>query len=467
MEGRKLVVVEANEVPLRVVEDLAADNRIPFLASMLDNGTLIQTSVRETVPMELYPSQTWASMNTGVPYEQHRIYWYGDPKPSRFPLYWQLAARSGRSVGLVNSLHSSPVAAQCVDGDYRFVIPDSFSADAETIPTDYRRFQRANTSLTGANSRRASLRPAPADVADLLRSVPSLGLQRSTVAELARLIAGAAVGRVPRERVRSGQFLIQQDLFVQLLTQQSPDLAVFFTNHVAAAMHRYWYAMYPDDFGVDHYSPAWIARYRDEIRSAMVLLDRLLQRLSRWCLATDRTLVIASSMGQGPSTRLSSDERHEAVVTDPDLFLQAIGVDDQVAVLGSMAPQLTLDCGTSDRAAEVAAKLANADAGQVFWDVDSSDSVITLTASIEVVDEKTVRLGGGRRPAESTGITVYPVDDHSSGRHSPAGILGVANSPTFKSPYDDNVDYLDFAPALLQHLGVAPAAHHRMPEFQI
>ncbi len=467
MDGRKLVVIEANEVPRRVVVDVAATGRTPFLAALIERGALVETVVDEELPRELYPSQSWASMNTGVTFAEHGVYWYGDPKPDAHPLYWQRAAIAGLSIGLVNTLHSSPIDRQCRNGDYRFVIPDCFSAGHETIPARYSGFQRANTALTGANSRRTSLRPDVVQLARLARAVPTLGTRASTLADIARLVAGVALGRIPRERLRTGQFFVLRDLFLRLLAQESPDLAVLFTNHVAAAMHRYWYAMYPEDFADEHYRWDWVARHRDEVTMAIVALDRFLGEVHRWCVANDRTLIVCSSMGQGPSSRLDTALGHEAVIVDPLRFLQALKIGPDVEVLGSMAPQLTIDCGTADRAAEAAARLDDVDAGQVFWDVDRAAGVVTLTYEIDVVDERTVKIGRSRRLARSVGVEVYPVDDHSSGRHIARGILAVANSPTFKPPTDGLLDYLDYAPAVLRHLGVEPDPHHRLPQFRI
>ena len=62
MEGRRAVVIEANEVPLRVIEDLAGTGRIPFLAGLLAEGGLVETVAEEELSRELYPSQTWASV---------------------------------------------------------------------------------------------------------------------------------------------------------------------------------------------------------------------------------------------------------------------------------------------------------------------------------------------------------------------------------------------------------------------
>jgi hypothetical protein len=467
MEQRGLVVVEANEVPLRVVEDLAPSGRIPFLARLLDDGTLIETEVDEVMPRDLYPSQTWASLNTGVPWAQHGIYWYGDHKPADYPLYWQIAARSGRSVGLVNTLHSSPLAVQCAEGDFRFVIPDCFAIDEATLPRRYQAFQRANLSLTAANSRRVGLRPETSDLFRLALSLPRLGVRLRTVTELGRLLTGTRRGRIPRERIRSGQFMILRDLFLRLLRRNRPDLAVVFTNHVAAAMHRYWYALYPEDFGREHYDPEWVERYRDEIPVALELLDRFLVDLERWCRANDRTLAIVSSMGQGPSSRLDTDDDHEAVVVDGGRFLEALGVTSGVRISGSMNPQLTVVADDEHRAVEVAERLVEVGEGDVFWVVDRAGDVVTLTYHLEVVDGSTIRLDGQRRSARSVGVEVHAIDDHSSGRHIARGILGVANSPSFKAPIHDVVSHLDFAPAVLDHLGLERAAHHRSPDFRI
>ena len=96
-----------------------------------------------------------------------------------------------------------------------------------------------------ANSRRVVLRPDAADLMRLGLSLPRLGLRPATLVALGRLVAGIASGRLPRERLRFGQFLVQRDLFLRLLDRHQPDLAMIFTNHVASAMHRYWYALYP------------------------------------------------------------------------------------------------------------------------------------------------------------------------------------------------------------------------------
>ena len=88
-------------------------------------GLVGSTNVTDDVPREIYPSQTWASLGTGAPFSDHRVYWYGDPKPPDFPFYWQAAA-AHRTVGLVGVLHSSPLSEQCADPNVLFALPDAF-----------------------------------------------------------------------------------------------------------------------------------------------------------------------------------------------------------------------------------------------------------------------------------------------------------------------------------------------------
>jgi hypothetical protein len=468
MDRRALVVVEANEVPLRVVADLAEAGRVPFLASMLADGRLIETEITEDQTYdELYPSQTWASMNTGVPSSSHGLRWYNDTKSTQnYQFHWQMAARAGRSVGLVNTLHSSPVATRCYEGDYRFVIPDSFAADDETIPASYQAFQRANLALTSANTRKVDAKSSTGKLFQLARALPRAGIRLSTLREAARLLQGVRSGQVPRERLRSGQFLLHRDLFFSLLEEHRPDLAVVFTNHVAAAMHRYWYAFYPGDFAEVHYDPEWVERYREEIPVAMEQLDRFLAELGEWCEHTERTLVVVSSMGQGPSANLDTEATLEAVVVDGATFLRAVGVTDSVELLGSMHPQLTVACQSPADAAKLAADLADRDLGEVFFDVNRPDNRVTLSYELEPVDHHTIRVGGGHRPAEDLGVQVRSVDDHSSGRHTSRGILGVHNTTTFRAPASGVVDSLEYTPALLSYLGVEPAGYHLAPSFQ-
>ncbi|HEX7095753.1 MAG TPA: hypothetical protein VF183_07705, partial [Acidimicrobiales bacterium] len=251
----RLVVVEVNEVSPRVFRWYADRAPRSTIARLVRNG-LVETENHDVDERGLYPAQTWATLATGVPFEQHGVYWYADPKPARFPLYWQLAAEAGARVGIVGTLHSSPLAEQASNPNIVFALPDCFASDDAARPERYRRFQRLNVTLTRESGRVATTRVGLKD-AFVLASTPSLGVRLRSISQLGSIAMGVLLRRTSRERVRSGQFILTADMFEHLARKHDPDLAVLFTNHVASVMHRYWYATFPDDFDRPLYDEAW------------------------------------------------------------------------------------------------------------------------------------------------------------------------------------------------------------------
>ncbi|MDZ7677788.1 MAG: hypothetical protein U5K29_04495 [Acidimicrobiales bacterium] len=329
-------------------------------AHLVEQGQLVETEVTEKLHRELYPSQTWYSMNSGVPYEKHQVFWYGDPKPAEHPLYWQVAARAGRSVGVVNTLHSSPLAQQCADGNFAFVIPDCFAESPDTVPAKYRRFQELNLELTNESGRNASVKPRLSYLGTGA-SLPMLGVRPTTMGRVGAMAARVATKRMNKERLRVAQSMLLSDMFVKLCRKHDPDLAVYFTNHVASAMHRYWYALFPDDWTEARYSDEWVERYSDEIPAAMRALDNGIADVWKWCEATDRTLVVLTSMGQRAAPALDTSATGTAVVRDPVRFAEALGVaspftvglrhgpSDPLSVRHGRARKLPRRSGYSDR----------------------------------------------------------------------------------------------------------------------
>ncbi len=458
---RRLIVLEINELPRRVVDWWIEQAPDGGLARLLDRGTFTETVLDEELPRDLYPSQSWASVGTGVPWVDHGVFWYGDPKPARYPFYWQAAAAAGRSVGLVGVLHSSPLELQAADPNIRFLVPDAFAGDADTRPDDLRPLQELNLRASRRSARVASVRPSFADAA-ALRSVRTAGLTPSTASRLAGLAGSVAVGRVGRERLRAGQTMLLGDVFRAQIRRFDPDLAVTFTNHVAAAMHRYWAATFPEDYPEPPYDEAWRERHRDELPFAMRMLDREIDLTLELADATDREVVLVSSMGQKADVELRTDQTHQAVVRDGAAFLRALGIEDTSPVNAAMVPQLTVTTDSSDDADRLESALRER-LGPSAKEIMVSDHVVTATYDIEVIAdgaaESAARILLGRRSVDAfdAGVTVEPITDHRSGRHSPFGVLVTDRSTGLA----DRVDAFEFAPWLLGRLGVEPLAHHR------
>lgn len=461
---RRLVVLEVNEIPLRLLRWYADLRPGSTLAELLATAAIGRTEVREDLVKELYPSQTWASMAMGVPYAKHGVYWYGDPKPAEFPLYWQAAAEH-RSVGIVGTLHSSPLNEQCAAAGMVFAVPDAFAPDPSTLPPSVEGLQSFNLSMTRRNARAVrSRRPSTSLLPGAAAALRS-GIRIDTATRLGALVGGVATGRTARERLRTGQFVLMGDVFERLARRTDPDLAVNFTNHVAAAMHRYWYASFPGDWSDKLYGDDWVHRFRGEIPAAMDALDRFLGRMVRWCRASDRTLVLISSMGQTGGSPLESTDDHQLVIDEPLRFLDAVGIRGAVDVRHCMVPHVTASFADVEAAVRAGDRLDALSLEGRPLDVDVNELTVTWTYHL-VRDGGGVTIDGTSRGLAELGIRVQPIEDHRCGVHDPVGTIIVANSPTVRLP-DDPVDYLEVAPAILTALGVDPLPHHVVPTVTI
>jgi hypothetical protein len=101
------------------------------VARLFGQGELYRTIADDVAYEFLYSPQSWASLNTGLPYAEHRIHWYNDPIPNMGLFWWHQAAVSGKRVGLVNVLHTSPLSALRKEADYDFLLPDCFSPNSQ------------------------------------------------------------------------------------------------------------------------------------------------------------------------------------------------------------------------------------------------------------------------------------------------------------------------------------------------
>ncbi len=444
----RVLVMEVNELPPRVVRWWCERHPDSALAQLVDRGTLSTTILDEELPRDLYPSQSWASVGTGVPWSEHGIFWYGDPKPVQHPFYWQRAADAGRSVGMIGVLHSSPVA-RVRDDAYRFVVPDFLDASAAAYPASLEPAAALNRRLSAASGRVASVSLGPRDL-PAIASFARHGLTPATGARLARLTGNVAAGRWNKERLRAGQSLLMADVFCRQVQRHDPDLGVYFCNHVASALHRYWAASFPQDWPTPPYDPEWRAQFADEIPFAMRTLDLLIEQFSHLGERTGRELIIISSMGQQADLALKTEGREQTVVRDARRFLSVCGVEG-AEVLGTMVPQLTVQFADAAEVALAERRLTTV-LGAAATSVMVADTTLTLTYELEC-SAGMVRIDGRwRRPSE-VGCSIEAIRDHRSGRHHPDGVL-ISDRP---GSVPEILDAFSVAPWLLDRLGVTRA----------
>ena len=141
-------------------------------------------------------------------------------------------------------------------------------------------------------------------------------------------------------RRRTYQSVVAFDVFCKLLNRQKPDFVTFFTNHVASSMHRYWAALFPEDYENQRYEQDWIGTYDGEILFAMDKTDKMLSRLAAFIDRNpDYKLLITSSMGQNAIE--CEPLETQLYIVDKAKFMSMLGVagSDDFGSLPSMLPQ--------------------------------------------------------------------------------------------------------------------------------
>jgi hypothetical protein len=456
---RKVLLFEMNEVPYRILDDFVGRHPRSHLAGIMARARQFETVCEDQ--LELDPWTSWPTLHRGVIDEQHRVRHLGqslDAADLRYPPIWDLLARHGRSVGVFGSLHSSKLPPAL--DNYAFYLPDFFADECFAHPRELRAFQEFNLLMTRRSARNVDqavpLRAAMAFLLDYARR----GLSGSTLARLAAALAAERVNPHRKSRRRSLQPLIGLDVFLPLVRRTRPDFATFYTNHVAANMHRFWAAAFPDDIPGASMPLDWRRRYAGEIDYAMKVLDAMLGRVRALADRADYLLLAASSIGQSgvPCTRISGF----STITDLERFMARMGVArEHWKRKPAMVPCLSVQVEAT-RADGFEARLksltigkhrvakAQREGGAPFT-YDRTADGFHLFVYFEELD-----LG-----ADDLGIGFFPHDEEvaCSGRHTPFGALLVYDPRrAARTSGRSAISTLELAPALLRNFGVrAPA----------
>ncbi len=459
--AQKVIVLEINEVPLRLFGHFQSMRPGSHIDRLMNSAKVIETLAQDVDESFLYPSQTWASLNTGASYEQHQIHWYNDPKPAQYPLYWKTLANAGVTVGAVNTLHSSPAAAYAEGNEqYKFLIPDCFAPDSYTKPAYYEPFQSLNLKAVSTNSRAASLKAPMQEAMATVLNAPRYGIRMRSMINGAVLVTKILMKKANRERLRNLQFPLVADIFLHQLKKSDPELAIMFTNHIAGNMHRYWYALFPDDYQRDIYDAQWMAKYGTEILAAVDMLDEYLGVFMKLAEESNRILVLVSSMGQHANQNLTPEYRashaHDFRLTDVKKLMARLAPEGKYTfrVESAMVPQYTLEFPSAAEAAKCAAEIRESKltVKGLAIQVDANQSVLTVSVTPEPRAPHYV-IRGKEYQYDELGFSRLDIDDHHSGCHCPEGSLIIYNSRT-AAVAQRSVNYLEYAPALLKHFGV-------------
>lgn len=474
--GKKIVLLEVNEIPRRIIDDFVDENPKSALAAIYPDVHKYETIAEDA---ELSPWVTWPSVHRGVDDRVHGISNFGQELQAldaEYPPIWKLAASAGKKVGVFGSLHTYPLPEKL--DKYSFFVPDFFAWGNECHPQSVAPFQDFVLAMARSSARNVSTAAPRDETVRFLTNLTRLGIRPQTAIALAAQLISERREPWKKARRRTYQTTMAFDVYLKLLRKSKPDLSTFFTNHVASSMHRYWAARHPSDYSSVSYSQDWQDRYRDEISWSVRQLDKQIGQLSAFVESnSDHQLWITSSMGQA-ATVADNVAQTQLYLDDLSAFMSHFGFSStDYDRRPAMLPRIVVKISDSTRVEEFDAKtnnieLADAERGQLALGEGTQIRVEHLGDGVFMIRTPVIQNYTGtecvieseRRALTDLGLRNSTIEDESgqTAYHIPEGLL-LVHDPASRSsePGYKNISSLDIAPMALRTLGLQPPTYMR------
>lgn len=463
MSNRKIILFELNEVPYRVLDRYRDQHPDGAIARILARGKQFESIAADSG--FLCPTKTWPTIHRGVDNEKHGLTNFGQDLTEvdrAFPPLWKILADCGVKVGVFGSLFTFPMPSNLQN--YQFYMPDSFASSSDAHPQAFEAFQRFNLKMSRASMRNVS---GGVDVSSAVGLVPHVGALGFTTGTAAR-IAGQLLleRRDPRmkTRRRSYQSVLGFDIFFRHLKMKQPDFCTFFTNHVAAAMHRYWAATFPQDYQRFGLEAEWVSCYRDEIDFAMGQADRMLAKLAAFVERHPQyQLMVVTSMGQAA---LSAEPVTTCVaITDMRRFLNGFGLNEgDYEERPAMAPIFNVVVPRPEKRNQLRDSLEHLHIDGHRFGKELYDGFFEFAFGPlqNYQGPQTVELRGTRRSFDEVGLGNMPHEDgvYLTADHIPQGAFVIYDAQSGEpNEKRAQISTLDIAPAILKNFSIPRPAY--------
>lgn len=473
---KSIIFLEANEVPCRVIDDYVARKPHSALAQFQHHAQTYETICEDEI--ELEPWVSWPTVHRGVTDKNHGILHLSqalDEANRHFPAIWELLQQAGKRVGVFGSLHSSCLPPH--PQQYAFYIPDYFAAEAFAHPKSLLPFQQFNLQMTRRSAR--NIDPGIPLNNALRFGMTALrhGLTAKTLHLITQQLLGERFNPTSKIRRRSIQAVIAADFFMNLLKRHQPQFATFYTNHVAAAMHRYWAAHFTNDWEEGNPMPAeWITTYQGEVTHAMDILDLLVARLMKFVKRHPHyQLLLVSSLGQ---VKIDTHETHGfTTMMDVGKLMDFLAIKrSDWKQNHAMVPCVSIDINPTI-IPEVIAKLTQLEVmgvrakqeprmiAPLSFDIRAGKSLHLYFLFENQQPSGEVKLGQRSVSPEAAGFGFFVHEDKvaCSAYHTREGYLAVYNPNTTATAPRKTISTLDIAPAILNHFEVVKPSYMKTP----
>ena len=462
-QARHVVLYELNEVPWEII-DLYVSRHPSSNVAQLVSGGRCQTTVNED-PNHLSPWVTWPTFHKARYSDEHNSFDLGqDPSTFRGSSLWDVAEEAGLKVGLFGPLQSWPPHEFANGG---FYVPDTFSRTPETYPSSLVRFQEFNLAMTHQLGFSADAPVEPRAVALAGFDIARKGLTPWSAYWIARQLLSERGDSRYKARRSVAQVLPAFDLYWKLHRRTRPELSIFFTNHVAGMLHRFWGDTFPEYSQQYDYEPDEV--FGSFVTDAMAVFDHQLGRMLRFARRAPQTVIIvATSMGQAGIPHDHIAETY--VLEDADRLATALGLGPVERGL-AMYPRCSLEFPTTT-AAELAVgalRSVTCESKPLIDKIAVEGCTISFSVRVELDGcelSRDVRYTAADDPlAEYKGsiedigiITSVRLGGGNTAYHTPEGPFITYGRGITPDASRERIDVLSAAPTILESLGISDGA---------
>jgi hypothetical protein len=456
-----VIIYELNEVPWEIVDLYIKERPHSNLASLIVKSSCLTTVNEDPTPFQ--PWRTWPTFHKSMYSDEHNSFDLGqNPKTFYGENIWDVAEANGLRVGLFGVMQSWP-PHQLKNGG--FYIPDTFSPSPEAFPESMRRFQEFNLLMTKRNNFSSE---SNLNIWELLlvgMDFVKKGITPYTVYNIGLSLIKERIDA----RYKAGRSILQVlpgfDLYWKLHLKYQPNLSIFFTNHVAGMMHRYW------GDGVPGYAEVFNHRvdkvFSTFICKAMDMFDHQLGRIMNFVSQNQNTvLIVASSMGQGPIPPVL-DVQESYVVEDTKRLVSALNLGNAQEGL-AMYPRTALIFSNEENAKTAIKQLQSVTSrsGLKFYDFNLYENSLTFAIKADSASpglSRDVSYSSSLEEKSLTTLTTGKVEElgisiktrpggGNTAYHTPEGIFITYGSGIVPNPSRQKVSVLDAAPSILSLL---------------
>lgn len=466
-KARNVIIYELNEVPWEIVDLYVKQRPKSYLARLIQEGSCL-TTVNED-PIALKPWRTWSTFHKSMYTNEHNSFDLGqDPATFRGNSIWEIAEANELSIGLFGVLQSWPPHKPKAGG---FYVPDTFSKQSEAFPESLSWFQEFNLRMTKNNGFSAESNLNPRQLVTAGLKLVNQGLSPYSIRNTCLHLVKERLDR----RYKAGRSILQVlpcfDLYWKLHLKHKPNLSIFFTNHVAGMMHRFWGDLVPRYLEEFDYTPNRFLG--DFIIEAMDRFDHQIGTVIKFVAKNpDTILIVASSMGQG-SVPKNTKMEESYVVRDVGKFASELNLGEVEEGM-HMYPRTALNFpdDKSMQKAIAALQTVTTASGLKFYNfrtynrslIFSITSGSSKNLSEDVCysplqqDSNALRQG----KISDLGIAIqHRPGGGNTGHHIPEGIFISYGAAIEPNSTREKMSLLDVAPSILKLLGLSKSQSMR------